>query len=63
MRSEWNIRLITPNATQAQGCYQFYATKGYHSHFKKGGDLVEIAKRGPNKSLFVVRTRYKEVKS
>lgn len=59
MRSKWFIKLITPNASEAQALYQFLLTKGYHSHFKQGGNLVEITKRGPNKCLFVVRTRYK----
>lgn len=62
MRSNWFVKLITPNAQQAQDLYDFLVNKGYHSHFKKGGNLVEIVKKGPNKCLFVVRTRYKEPK-
>jgi len=62
MKPNWNVRLITPNAQQAQECYQLYVSKGYHSHFKKGGNLVEIVKKGPNKSLFFVRTKHKKEK-
>jgi hypothetical protein len=62
MRTQWFVKLITPNAQQAQDLYQFLVAQGYHSHFKKGGNLVEIVKKGPNNSLFFVRTRWKEPK-
>jgi len=58
----WVTHLITPNHKEAKECNDLFISKGYHSHFKKGGSLVEIKKAGPSQSLFFVRTRYKEPK-
>lgn len=55
----WVTHLITPNHIQAKTCYDSFTSKGFHSHFKRGGALVEIKKAGPSKALFFVRTRYK----
>ena len=61
-KSRWQVHLITPNHKQAKACYDSLIAKGYHSHFKKGGNLVEIKKAGPSQCLFFVRTKYKEPK-
>lgn len=58
----WNTQLITPNRLEAQAEYDAWVAKGYHSHFKAGGHLVEIKRGGPNKALFFVRTRIAPVK-
>jgi len=54
----WQTHLITPNESQALAEYQSWVARGYHSHFKAGGDLVEIKRGGPRDLLFFVRTRH-----
>ena len=58
--SRWTTHLITPNEAQARAEYNSWVARGYHSHFSRGGNLVEIKKAGPAQSIFYVRTRQDE---
>ena len=56
----WVVRLITPNQVEADAEVKEWIAKGYGTHFSKYKKQVMIKRGGPQKKLYVVRTRTKK---
>lgn len=57
--NKWQIRLITPNSHQADEEVKVWIDKGFGTQFSKYKKQVMIKKGGPQKKLYIVRTRIK----